>query len=75
MRGYDLSVGSSSYHICLTINTQKKNLGAGIYIPDDKEKFAMFKEYTKQIEQLVGGKIEWREAAKATRFMTLYLRY
>ena len=42
-----------------------------IYIPDDKEKFAMFKEYATQIEQLVNSKVEWREATKATRILTI----
>lgn len=69
---YDLSVGSSSYHIGLTVNTQKKRLGAEIYIPDDKEKFAMFKEHADEIEQFVGNKVEWREATKATRIITLH---
>lgn len=69
---YDLSGGSSSYHIGLTVNTQKKRLGAEIYIPDDKEKFAMFKEHTDEIEQFVGNKVEWREATKATRIITLH---
>ena len=69
---YDLSVGSSSYHIGLTVNTQKKRLGAEIYIPDDKEKFAMFKEHANEIEQLVSSKVEWREATKATRIITLH---
>lgn len=69
---YDLSVGSSSYHIGLTVNTQKKRLGAEIYIPDDKEKFAMFKEHADEIEQLVGSKVEWREATKASRIITLH---
>lgn len=69
---YDLSVGSSSYHVGLTVNTQKKRLGAEIYIPDDKDKFAMFKQYAQEIEESIGGKVEWREADKATRIITLY---
>ena len=69
---YDLSVGSSSYHIGLTVNTQKKRLGAEIYIPDDKGKFAIFKEHANEIEQIVGSKVEWREATKATRIITLH---
>lgn len=69
---YDLSIGSSSYHIGLTVNTQKNRLGAEIYIPDDKEKFAMFKGYAQQIEDMIGGKVEWREATKATRIITLH---
>ena len=50
---YDLSIGSSSYHIGLTVNTQKNCLGAEIYIPDDKDKFAMFKKHEQEIESLV----------------------
>ena len=68
---YDLSVGSSSYHVGLTVNTQKNRLGAEIYIPDDKEKFAMFKQHAQEIEELIGSKLEWREATKATRIITL----
>lgn len=68
---YDLSVGRSSYHIGLTVNTQKNLLGAEIYIPDDKEKFAMFKASSKAIEEIVGSRVEWREANKATRIITL----
>lgn len=69
---YDLSVGSSSYHIGLTVNTQKNRLGAEIYIPDDKDKFNMFKEHAQEIEKLIGEKVEWREATKATRIITLH---
>lgn len=69
---YDLSIGSSSYHICLTVNTQKNLLGAEIYITDDKEKFAMFKIHDKEIEDLIGSHVEWREATKATRIITLH---
>lgn len=69
---YDLSVGSSSYHVGLTVNTQKNLLGAEIYIPDDKEKFAIFREHAQEIEKLIGEKIEWREATKATRIITLH---
>lgn len=69
---YDLSVGSSSYHIGLTVNTQKNLLGAEIYIPDGKEKFAVFKKHAQEIENLIGEKVEWREATKATRIITLH---
>lgn len=69
---YDLSIGSSSYHIGLTVNTQKNRLGAEIYIPDDKDKFNMFKEHAQEIEKLIGEKVEWREATKATRIITLH---
>lgn len=67
---YDLSIGSSAYYLSLTVNTQKNRIGAEIYIPDDKEKFAMFKKYASEIEKQVGGKLEWIEATKATRIIT-----
>lgn len=69
---YDLSIGRSTYHLCLTVNTQKNLLGAEIYIHDDKEKFAMFKTHSHEIEELVGSHVEWREATKDTRIKTLY---
>ena len=34
--------------------------------------FAMFKQYAQEVEESVGGKVEWREADKATRIITLY---
>lgn len=46
-------------------------MGTEIYIPDDKDKFAMFKEHEQEIESLIGSPVEWREATKATRIITL----
>lgn len=67
---YDLSVGNSSFHVGLTVNTQKNLLGAEIYIPNDKEKFAMFRAHAHEIETQLMEKIAWREATKATRIIT-----
>lgn len=66
---YDLSLGSSAYHLGLTVNTQKKRIGAEIYIDDDKGLFAKFKESAKEIEEIFGSKLEWIEASKATRIL------
>ena len=68
---YDLSVGNSSCCIRLTANTQKKRLGAEIYIHDDKELFEKFKEKKSEIEQKIGQNIEWRVAAKDCRILAL----
>jgi hypothetical protein len=65
---YDLSIGSSAYHVCLTINTQKQCIGADIYINDDKELFAQFKSHKDDIATMLGSEVEWREAKKACRF-------
>jgi hypothetical protein len=64
---YDLSIGSSAYHICLTINTQKQCIGADIYIDDDKELFAQFKSHKDEITAMLNSEVDWREAKKACR--------
>lgn len=64
---YDLSIGSSAYHVGLTINTQKQSIGAEIYINDDKELFYQFKEHKAEISEMLHSDIEWREAKKACR--------
>ena len=64
---YDLSIGSSAYHICLTINTQKQCIGADIYIDDDKELFAQFKSHKDEIAAMLNSEVDWREAKKACR--------
>ena len=65
---YDLSIGSSAYHVCLTINTQKQCIGTDIYIDDDKELFAQFKSHKDEIAAMLNSEVEWREAKKACRF-------
>jgi len=65
---YDLSIGSSAYHVCLTINTQKQCIGADIYINDDKELFGQFKSHKDEIAAMLNSEVEWREAKKACRF-------
>ena len=66
---YDLSVGSSAFHIGLTINTQTKSIGAEIYINDDKNIFEKLKTHEEEITDILNCKIEWREAEKACRVL------
>ena len=66
---YDLSIGSSAYHIGLTINTQKQSIGAEIYIYNDKDLFERFKSHNEDISQQLKGEIEWKEAEKASRVL------
>jgi hypothetical protein len=67
---YDLSLGSSNYHLCMTASRQKQELSIGIYIPDNKPQFKIFKNHSNEIEEALGCKLEWKEASKATRFLT-----
>jgi hypothetical protein len=66
---YDLGVGSSSYHVDLTVNTQKNCLTAGIYIDDDKDLYQKFVNNEASLKKILGDEeIEWRDAKKASRF-------
>ena len=66
---YDLSIVSSAYHISLTINTLKQNIGAGLYIDDDKELFRRYKKHEAEITEQLNSIVEWREARKACRIV------
>ena len=64
---YDISVGSSEYHLCFTASIQKKHMSCGIYIPDNKDLFHLFEAHKADFEAQFGKGIEWVEASKATR--------
>ena len=66
---YDLSVGSSNFHICMTASRQKRELSVGLYIDSDKSIFYKFQSMSQQIEEELGMKLQWREANKASRFL------
>ena len=65
---YDLSIGSSSYNICLTVSRQKKEMTAGIYIHNDKPIYNQFKNQAACFEAELGDKIKWSESKKDARF-------
>lgn len=66
---YDLSIGTSAYYICMEINTQKKKIDTGIYIPNEKEIFHRFLLCKKDFEASFGPDIEFRDAKKASRIL------
>lgn len=68
---YSLSIGSSSCHLDFTVNTQKKRIGAEIYITNDKELYAKYVDKKAEIEAELGMQIEWREAEKDCRILVL----
>ena len=66
---YDLAIGTSSYYISLNINTQKKKIDAGLYIPNDKELFRKFEEQSEIFKQAIGKEVEFRDAGKSSRIL------
>lgn len=67
-----ISIGSSSCHVSLTINSREKAYGCEIYIPNDKELFHQLWKQREQIESKLGISLEWMELPekKASRIKT-----
>lgn len=66
---YNVSMGSSDAHIALTINTREGSLGCELYIDDNKPLFEYLKTKSTQLEEQLGGNLEWIEAKKACRMV------
>ena len=66
---YDLSLGTSSYYISLNINTQKKKIDAGLYIPNDKDFFHILQEHSDTFKDAIGKDVEFRDAGKSSRIL------
>lgn len=56
---YDISFGSSSAHISLTVNSQSNLLGCEIYISDSKELYFALEAQKDAIESKLNSKLEW----------------
>lgn len=71
---YDLSVGTSDYHLCFTVSRQKRIITSGVYIDSNKPIFHQLQQQADVIEKELGSVkepdslIEWHEANKACRF-------
>ncbi len=68
---YDLGMGSSEYHLAITVSRQKHEITAGVYIDDNKSIYHKLKDQGVEIEKKLGCKLEWKEASKASRFKTI----
>ena len=66
---YDLSLGTSAYYISININTQKKKIDAGLYIPNDKEVFHKLQQHREAFEQAIGKEIVFHDAGKSSRIL------
>lgn len=66
---YELSLGKSIYSLNLSVDTQKRRVGAYLYISDNKLLFQKFKHHQTEIEQMWDTKLEWIEATKACRIL------
>ena len=76
-------MGSSAYHLCMTLNTKNNSLSAGLYVHEDKEIIAKFKANEELVAKILGisdqNEIEWRlnDNKKSSRFLvpSFYGRY
>lgn len=56
---YDISIGCSNAHICLTVNSQTKQLGCEIYINDSKPLFHALESQKESIQNELGLELHW----------------
>ena len=66
---YDISIGSSVCHICLTASRQKGEITAGIYCTDGDKTYDNLLSNKTQIETLLSGTVEWRGDRKHKRIL------
>ncbi len=68
---YDISIGRSDCHVCLTLFLDEGKVGCELYISNSKELFVNFRQKKDGIEKSLGleGKIDWQElpGRKASR--------
>lgn len=64
---YDLAVGTSACHICLSASRQKRRITAGLYVSNNIQFYNHLIEYRTNIEQDLGGELELREEGKKDR--------
>ena len=72
---YNVAIGRSDCHACLTILSREDKVGCELYIPRSKELFAQLEQQKSPIEMDLGleGKLDWQELPerKASRIRTL----
>jgi hypothetical protein len=64
---YDVSMGSSEFHLVLTSNTREQLLGCELYITSNKEIFEKLKHQKQKVEESIGLELEWIDSGKASR--------
>jgi hypothetical protein len=71
---YDISIGRSDCHVCLTVYLGEDKVGCELYIGNSKELFGQFHQKKGEIEKNLGleGKLDWQElpGRKASRIRT-----
>jgi hypothetical protein len=65
---YDISMGRQDAHLCLTLHSQKNQIGCEIYLPNGEELYPQFLENKSEIDSQLNGLI-WQElpTKKASR--------
>ena len=51
------------------LNTQKKKIDTGLYIPNDKELFHGFEQHKDEFNAVLGAGVEFRDSGKSSRIL------
>ena len=54
-----ISIGHSSFHICLTVSIQHKRLTAGVYFDNCKNIYEYFSNISSEVERIIEEKVQW----------------
>lgn len=68
---YDVAIGTSDAHICITLVNKNNSIGVEIYINDNKDLFDRFHSASDEIENELGFKMQWyrRDNGKVSRII------
>jgi hypothetical protein len=58
---FDISSGSSRWHLSLTLNTKESEMACEVNVPNSKDLFRVFLKYKTDIENEVGAQLDWME--------------
>lgn len=66
---YDISIGSSVCHICLTVSRQKREITASLYCTDGDSLYTKLIANKSKIEDVFKAELEWRGEKKHKRIL------
>ena len=66
---YDISIGSSICHICLTVSRQKREITASLYCTDGDILYTKLFDRMADINNMFSAKLEWRGEKKHKRIL------
>lgn len=68
-RWFDLAIGIRNVNIAMNIQPTQNGVDTGLYFSDNREHYQKLVDKAEEVEKIIGEKIIWHEANKATRII------